>query len=392
MTISNRHLGWRVQLSSHNRMRYSPANSMIAAGIALVASLALAACSSSSAPSPSVPETTSASLPYPEFLTDNQRSMLDYRADLRSVDPCGFFDPGAVSAIGNAKYIGAQGEYGGCSVEYSPAAGPQQITKVEVQFVRTSSGGYGRPVEGTPIRLSATPDLCTSYIPFDESRGVGLSYTVSAKGELRASGGAVREDLCPAAQSMAEAGLLLAATEPQRAAAAPPFTADPGFPAHAQVNHPLATLDPCAVLSTRAVDAPNLYFSPSPLAWECHFDTDTKVTNHVSYTYDYERKALEPGKYNKYEKRVDVGGHPAVEHRSRPYATMEYCSYAIATDPDATAEDADGGSSEGHLINVDVDGGGCDEARATADAIVELYNAHCEALRPGFPDMGRCRG
>ncbi|MFI5720481.1 hypothetical protein [Nocardia sp. NPDC051750] len=364
------------------------------AGAALATVIGATGCTSSSTPAQSADTTPSAttSLSYPGFLTADQQNTLAYRAELSSVDPCGFLAVDAISDIGTADYIGAGGAYETCTAHFSPPAGPQQIREILVR-IGSSSGDYGTPVEGTPIRLSATPDLCTSYIPFDEARKVGLSYTVTAAGELTAAATGPREDLCPAARTVAEAGMRLAATRPQRSAS-PPFTENPSFPTHAQVNHPLATLDPCAVLGTLAAEAPALHFYPGPVGWGCNFgiDTDHTKIHHITYSYDYLRKALETRRYADDETRITVAGLPGVEKRSGQYASMKYCLITLATDPDAAAEDAEGNSLQGHLIGVSTDGLGCDAARRTAEAIATLYNAHCRTVRPDFPAMGRCGG
>lgn len=361
------------------------------AGLTLAAAFGATGCTSPSTHAESAGPTTPATMPYPDFLTAEQRDTLAYRAEMSTVDPCGYLDIGAVSSIGTADHIGTQGAYGTCTVHFSPPAGPQRIRDIMVR-IGSTSGDYGTPVEGTPIRLSATPDLCTSYIPFDEARKVGLSYTVSDAGELTASQTGAREDLCTAALTVAEAGLPLTATRPQRSTS-PPFTENPTFPAHAQVNHPLATLDPCAVLGTLAADAPALYFSPGPVGWECHFTigTDHTKTRHITYSYDYLSKALETERYSDEESRITVAGLPAVESPLTSHATgLKYCGITLATDPDATAEDAEGNALQGHLITVSTDGLGCDAARQTAEAIATRYNAHCRTVRPEFPAMGRC--
>ncbi|WP_156052415.1 hypothetical protein [Nocardia carnea] len=318
--------------------------------------------------------------------------MLDYRTQLQAVDLCGYLDTEVVAGIGPADYIGAGGTYDQCSTSFSPLAGPLQIREITVRF-GTTSGSYGTPVAGTPIRISATPDLCSAYIPFDETHKLALSYTVTARSELTAVSTGLRDDLCPVAQTVAAAGLDLVGKRPQRAEA-PPFTDQPAFPAHAQVNHPLATLDACAVLSTVAADAPGLRFYPGPVGWGCNFNlvpANHADGHHITYTYDYLSKALVPRKYSDEEERITVAGHPALQIRGDKYTSPGSCIITLATDPDARAEDSDGESLEGHMIQVSVDYSGCDAARKTAEAIAVLYNDHCEANRHRYPAMTRCR-
>ncbi|MFD4406691.1 DUF3558 family protein [Nocardia sp. NPDC058499] len=364
----------------------------------LVLGLAASACSASTAPQEPAAATESAptSLPYPEFLSEAQKATLPHRAAMRAMDPCGLLDTDALASIGHATYIGANNAYGECSSRFSPPAGPLQIREISVAFT-TSTGTYGTPVAGTPIRISATPDFCTAYIMFDETRHIGLAYTVSSPGNLMDSGRGPREDLCPTAQAVATAAIPLTKTPvdqlPQRGDA-PPFTEQPEFPAHAQVNHPLATLDPCAVLSTVAAGAPILRFYPDSFGWQCNFviDPDNHANaHHVWYTYGVVSAALEPGAYRKEESRITVGGHPAVQTRGKQYRNPSFCQIVIAADPDAQPTDADGEVSLGHMIHVAVDESGCDAALEMAEAIVDLYNTHCEANRDQYPAMSRCR-
>lgn len=357
-------------------------------------------CSTSSAPPQpaAASETTPTALPYPDFLTADQKAALPYRASMRAMDPCGLLDTDVLASIGPATYIGANNTYGECSSRFSPPAGPLQIREVSVEFT-TSTGTYGTPVAGTPIRISATPDFCTALIMFDEARHIGLAYRVSAPGSLMDSGREPREDLCPTTQAVATAGIPLTALPvdelPQRADA-PPFTEHPAFPAHAQVNHPLATLDPCAVLSTEAAGAPIPWFYPDAdsFGWQCNFVTDPHNhanAHHVWYTYGVVSAALEPGAYRKEESRITVGGHPAVQTRGNKYRNPSFCQIVIAADPDARPEDADGEVSLGHMIHVAVDESGCDAAGEMAETIVDLYNTHCEANHSRYPAMARCR-
>jgi hypothetical protein len=248
---------------------------------------------------------------------------------MRGVDTCGFIDVGAAARVGTPSYFGAGGEYEQCDVEYSPPAGPLRIYEVSVGFV-TADGNQGTSVEGTPIRFKATPELCTSYIPFDlNNRHLYLAYTVFAKSDtFEANPSGLREELCPTAVDFAGSAIPLAATRPQRAAA-PPFTEQPTFPAHAQVNHPLASLDPCTAVSVLAAEQPLQYFNPSEFGWSCHlqFDpTNHANVHHISYTYGSLLEALEPLRYDDNSTRLTVAGHPAVETRAGQYDSSKYCN------------------------------------------------------------------
>jgi hypothetical protein len=294
---------------------------------------------------------------YPGFLGTRIESKLTYLDNLRTIDPCGYLDPVALARIAHPSYLGADGEFNSCTATFHPAAGVKRIGKVEFGMGMIPEPGYGTPVDvnGTTIHISDAGEFCSAHLQFDDKQTVAVRVHTAPLAD--------RADLCPEAIDLAEATIPLLRTRPLRSGSH-----------HANVDTRLSRLDPCSVLRTLGQDRPNLDAGElNP--WGCWFrldayDESTEQRIAFLYASDAHLYATMKG-----DELVEIDGFPA---RSRPGAGRyaQSCEMSVGVDAQR-ADPAQNPLTRLHrsieLIRVNVSGGGCANAEATATELVRLY-------------------
>ncbi|WP_433523858.1 hypothetical protein ACQPZ2_00905 [Nocardia pseudovaccinii] len=338
---------------------------VVAAVLSCGVTITMSSCSSSESQSTAA-SATSVRKQYPDFLNAATKATIAYRDTIRGLDPCGYLDQGAINRIGTPKYFGADSDFSRCTVSFSPPAGPLDIDKISVEMGGMRQPGWGTPhdVGGTTVRTSDSGEFCNAYISFDDHQDI--AFRVFTKGSFMGRGPKV--DMCPTTLEIATAAIPHLSERPLRAESQ-----------RAHMNSKLAKLDPCAVLGMVGQDHPNLAVMAGPDPWGCAFRltrNDSSTTQRLRYLYSVDTHVTP---LDDKQKATTIGGFSANEKPGPRYTQYaDTCEISVSTDPQppVPVKDRDLHTPERNIniIEVRVDGGGCDNARATAEELVRLYN------------------
>lgn len=333
----------------------------------VIACLAAAAtgCSSSSDSSTDNSVSTSAeSKPlYPDWLSADGKAGITLRDSIRPTDPCGFLDPTALHAIGTPDYIGANGEFTTCTAHFSPPVGDNRIVEASIRLAGAPEDyGQSNMVSGVDIRTSNTPDFCTAYLARNPRQT--LAFAVTTKGDLMGTGPKV--DLCPEALSLAAPEIAHIGDKPLRSRST-----------FQNMNTRLATLDPCRVLEQLSRGQSALYVNSGANPWECMFSfdpSDPKAGQSITYMYASDAKLTRsPG--NSKQTVTTINGYPALIEKNAGGYGSTGCIIHIATDPSWTPRPLGSPDRSVEMIEISVEGGGCDRAQPIAEEITQLYRS-----------------